>query len=176
MLIGIACAIVVLLIIIIIFKVSTNKFRFVDAKIDESLKNIEMYLDKKYDLLCKIEALLTKKKVKCSFFENFDRNVKKANYFELKEDLDSVYDKLLLDVEEKEDVFAKKDISKVLKDLKQNQIELSASIKYYNSSVTNYDHLVKSFPSNFVAFFKRYKVRDLFGSDVKESFNILNEE
>ena len=176
MLIGIGCAVLFLIIVIIIFRVSTNKFVFVEAKVDESLKNIEMYLDRKYDFLCKIESLLTKKKIDCSFFENFDRNVKKANYFELKEDLDAVYERLLLAVDENEEVFSKKDIDKVLKDLRQNQIELNASIRYYNSSVTSYDHLVKSFPSNIVAFFKRYKYRDLFGSEIKKSYNILNED
>ena len=176
MLIGIGCAILFLIIIIIIFRVSTNKLIFFEAKVDESLKNIEMYLDRKYDLFCKIEALLTKKKFNCSFFDNFDRNVKKANYFELKEDLDSVYDKLLLAVDENADIFSKKDIAKVLKDLRQNQIELNASIRYYNSSVTSYDHIVKGFPSNIVAFFKRYKYRDLFGSEIKKSYNILSEE
>ena len=176
MLIGIGCAVLFLVIIIVVFHIFTNKFVFFEAKVDESLKNIEMYLDRKYDLFCKIESLLTKKKIDCSFFENFDRNVKKANYFELKEDLDSVYDRLLSAVEENEEVFNKKDIDKVLKDLRQNQIELNASIRYYNSSVTSYDHLVKGFPSNIVALFKRYKYRDLFGSEIKKSYNILNED
>ena len=81
MLIGIGCGILFFIIIIIIFHTYTNKFIFVEAKVDESLKGIEMYLDRKYDLLCKIETILTKKKIDCSFFFFFFSNIKKANYF-----------------------------------------------------------------------------------------------
>ena len=63
MLIGIGCAFLFLIIVIIIFRVFSKKFVFIEAKVDEAIKNIEMYLDKKFDLLTKMETLLSKKKV-----------------------------------------------------------------------------------------------------------------
>ena len=55
-----------------------------------------------------------------------------------------------------------------------NEIELTAAIKFYNDGVVVFNKLISSFPSNILAFFKRYKKKEFYNNEKREIFDILN--
>ena len=51
-----------------------------------------------------------------------------------------------------------------------NEVELVGTIKFYNDTVVDYNHLIVIFPSNIIRLLFGYKMRDLFEID---KFNII---
>ena len=54
-------------------------------------------------------------------------------------------------------------------DLNESEAEITAFRKYYNDIITDYNKMVKSFPSNLVAFFFKFKSKLYFdGKDMSD--------
>lgn len=171
----VGCGALLICIVIIILINSNKKFNFINAKIEEAEKNIEIYLDKKYDLLRKIEPLVKKKVKKAEFFTDEVKSAKKADPLALNTVLDNSYHELLKIADDNDSFDSNSSIANILSSLKFNEIELSAAIKYFNDSSSTYNKFVSSFPSSFLAMIKKYKTKELFEKEKKEIYDILNE-
>ncbi len=78
-------------------------------------------------------------------------------------------------LDENEKLFKSKSLQGILEELNQNEENIVGSIRFYNDTVVEYNHLVLSFPSSVVAFIRRYKKKEFYNNEKRESFEILNE-
>lgn len=174
MLIYIILAIITLLLIVVfLYVVNYNKFQVAIIKISEAEENINILLDKKFELLVRISKFLENKKEKnkLSGIEKLDKN--DLNTFDLNTELDK-YNKKLIEITDydKEVVFDDKE-KKVLDELSSVNIDCLAAEKYYNDNVTIYNKLIKCFPSNIVSKLCKYKLKDFYSNEKEEIFEIL---
>lgn len=148
-----------------------NRFQTYIIRINESLNFIDTTLRKRFDLLNKSVNFIQMKA------EN-DKKVmtritglksKKLNNFELDRELYECindfqrYKEMFPDLLENE-TFLKIDLG-----LNESEAEIVAARKYYNDIITDYNKLVKRFPSNVIACLFRYKEKAYF--DGKEDLD-----
>ena len=152
--------IIIFICLILVWYTNTyNKFQNLIIRINEAETNIDTLLRKRFDLLNKsiniIKGNITTEeevlglivKLRSRKLSNFDLdrqlyeainefNYYKENYPELNES----------------DSFVKIDIS-----LNESEHEMTALRKYYKDIITEYNKLIRKFPSNLVALISKYK-------------------
>ena len=152
--------IIIFICLILVWYTNTyNKFQNLIIRINEAETNIDTLLRKRFDLLNKsiniIKGNITTEeevlglivKLRSRKLSNFDLdrqlyeainefNYYKENYPELNES----------------DSFVKINIS-----LNESEHEMTALRKYYNDIITEYNKLIRKFPSNLVALISKYK-------------------
>ena len=172
--IGIVIVICILLILILLGK---NKFNFSIIKIEEAESNIEIYLEKKRNLLERAIPILKKELKQDDFLKSLDKLDKEVlNHFQTNALLHNAYLELLGIIDENEKLLKSKTIKKIIKDLDSNEQNRIGSVKYYNDNVTNFNKLVNSFPTSIIAFFCRYKNKDYYNDEDKEIDELLENE
>ena len=172
--IGIVIVICILLILILLGK---NKFNFSIIKIEEAESNIEIYLEKKRNLLERAIPILKKELKQDDFLKSLDKLDKEVlNHFQTNALLHNAYLELLGIIDENEKLLKSKTIKKIIKDLDSNEQNRIGSVKYYNDNVTNFNKLVNSFPTSIIAFFCRYKNKDYYNDEEKEIDELLENE
>ena len=172
--IGIVIVICILLILILLGK---NKFNFSIIKIEEAESNIEIYLEKKRNLLERAIPILKKELKQDDFLKSLDKLDKEVlNHFQTNALLHNAYLELLGIIDENEKLLKSKTIKKIIKDLDSNEQNRIGSVKYYNDNVTNFNKLVNSFPTSIIAFFCRYKNKDYYNDEEKEIDDLLENE
>lgn|SRR5574344_1735333 len=165
--------------ILIWFVAYFNKYQIYVIRINEAEANIDSTLRKRFDLLNKsiniikndctdekdvLETIVKLRSRKLTNFE-FDRELITAmNEFDL---YISKYPALKKDEE----------FMKITFGLAETESEMIAFRKYYNDIITDYNKLVKTFPSNIVGFFCGYRYRTYFDGkdmtdDIKNDFKI----
>ena len=171
---------IILICLILIWFVNTyNKYQSYIIKINEVEANIDAVLRKRFDLLNKsiniIKANVNVEedilgiivKLRSRKLSNFDLdrqlyeainefNYYKENYSELNES----------------DALIKIDIS-----LTESEHEITALRKYYNDMITDYNKLVRKFPSNLVSLILKYKEKTYYdgknmNDDIKNDFKL----
>ena len=153
--IAIVIVVCILLILILLGKI---KFNFSIIKIEEAESNIEIYLEKKRNLLERAIPVLKKELKQDDFLKSLDKLDKDVlNHFQINTLLHNAYLELLGIIDENEKLLKSKTITKIVRDLDSNEQNRIGSIKYYNDNVTNFNKLVNSFPTNIIAFFSKYK-------------------
>ena len=174
--IGIICVIVcVFFVSIIIGKIMKSKFQFCTIKMEEAENNIEVLLDKKEQLLKKTRPIIKKELKLKSFLEDLE-NVENESHFQKNEILRNVMNELFKTLEEHEKLMKSEKLISLIDQINQNEDDLIGTIKFYNDSVVSFNALVGSFPSCVVAFFCRYKEKDFYKHEKRETFAILNEQ
>lgn len=172
--------IIIFICLILIWFVNTyNKFQSFIIRINEVEANIDTTLRKRFDLLNKSiniikgninteeEVLELIVKLRSRKISNFDLdrqlyeainefNYYKENYSELNES----------------DALIKIDIS-----LTESEHEITALRKYYNDMITDYNKLVRKFPSNLVSLILKYKEKTYYdgknmNDDIKNDFKL----
>lgn len=173
--ITITAIIICICLILIWFASVYNHFQNLIIRINEAEVNIDAVLRKRFDLLNKSIDIITAN-------TKTDENVlptivklrsKKLNNFDLDRKL---YDALKDFNRYKENYpnlktnegFVKIDIS-----LTESEAEIEAFRRYYNDIITDYNKLVKTFPSNIAAFMFKQKKKPYFdGKDPETSDSI----
>ena len=152
--------IIIFICLILVWYINTyNKFQKFIIRINEAETNIDTLLRKRFDLLNKSINIIKGNinteedvlglivKLRSRKLSNFDLdrqlyeainefNYYKENYPELSES----------------DSFVKIDIS-----LNESEHEMTALRKYYNDIITEYNKLIRKFPTNIVALISKYK-------------------
>lgn len=167
--------IVIIAIFAFICIICKNKFDFAIIKIDEAESNIDIYLDKKLDLLKRASAIV-KKALKIKTFLDDLEEVSDLNHFEFNDLLDDDYNELLIKIDENDKLSKSKKLKEILDDLEDNEEDRIGTIKFYNDVVVVFNSLVKSFPSNIYGFFRGYKKKEFYNDEKKEIYEILNKE
>ena len=67
-------------------------------------------------------------------------------------------------------------IAKLIEKLDDDNINLSAIIKYYNDSATKLNNKISTFPANIIRIFFGYKRKELYQDEKREIYEILKEK
>ncbi len=173
-------AICALVMIFIMFEINFyNKFQLLLIKIHESLNNIDILFEKKYNLLERSVNIIKESDKKYKDINILNNLVKKKSQkidrFELNHELTVALREYysLLDLDKKlTENSALKNINEDLTDIDN---DLNAAKKYYNDNIVLYNNLISSIPSNLVATLFKYKKKDFFKEEKIETLEILKE-
>ena len=167
-------AIVIICIILMIFTLVNNKFKLAVIKIEKAEEDIDIYLQKKKDLLDRTRPIIKKELKKDSFLDALDNNYGEMNHFQRNDNLKTAYNELYKVIDENEKLFKSDTLVSILEELNNNEENIIGSIKFYNDTVVIYNHLVVSFPSNIISLIKRYKKKEFYNNEKREIYEILN--
>ena len=170
---GVIVLISILLIMIIIIN---NKFQFSIIKIDKAEEDISLYLDKKKELLDRCRPTIKKELKLESLLDELDESFDDVNNFSLHDTLKKCYNELFKTLDENEKLFKSESLVSILEDLNDNEEDIVGAIKFYNDTVVEFNQLIMSFPSNIIAFFRRFKKKEFYNNEKREIYEILNED
>ena len=168
--------IVIISLLSFIFVIFYNKFQFSIIKIEKAEDDIGFYLDKKIQFLGRIKPIIKKELKLKNYMDDLDKDLKQLNHFEQHNFLKKVYNELFKTIDENEKLLKSESLVNILESLNSNEENIVGAIKFYNDTVVYYNQLIVSFPSNIVAFIKRYKKRDFYNNEKREIFEILNDK
>lgn len=151
-----------------------NKFQLAIIKIEKAEDDIDLYLQKKKELLERTKPIIQKELKAKDFMDNLDDSVDEVNHFEKHNMLKILYNELFKTLDENEKLLKSDSLVSILEDLNNNEENIVGAIKFYNDTVVEFNRLVVSFPSNVIAFFKRYKKLQFYNNEKREIFEILN--
>ncbi len=168
--------IVLLGVIVLFFSKHYNKFQFLIIKMDEANNNIDILLEKKEKILERFTPFL--EKVDKDDAKNYKNSMKhkifKADRAELNNHLNKISHQLRKLVDENKKLSKLDDLDDLNLQLFNTDEELEAALKFYNVSVTDYNKLVKCFPSLILALIFKYKVRCFYTITEFKEFEILD--
>ncbi len=176
MLYGIIALIIVLLIFLLLFIFCNNRFQLVIIKIDKAEEDIDLYLQKKKELLERCRPIIEKELKKENVLEGLDISLEGMNHFETHNTLKMIYNNLFKTIDEHEKLLKSDTLMNILEELNTNEENIIGAIKFYNDTVVEFNQLVVSFPSKMVAFFKRYKKKEFYSNEKREIFEILRDK
>lgn len=168
--------IIVISIIASICTIINNKFQLTIIKIDKAEEDIDIYLDKKKELLARTIPIIKKELKVKEFLVDIDKYKEDLNNFDKHNLLKGIYNELFKTLDEHEKLLKSDTLVKILEDLNDNEEDIVGAIKYYNDSVVEFNQLVVSFPSRIIALFKRYKKLEFYNNEKREIFEILNQK
>ena len=170
---GITFIAFILLIIVIVY----NRFQFCNIKVEEAEANIGIDLDKKLDLIRRSVPII-KDELKLEEFltEVDDLNEEVLTHFELNNVLNEVSKKLFNIIDDNDKLYKSDALVKILNEYNDNEIDLVGTIKFYNDTVVDYNHLILAFPSNIIRHIFGYKKKEFYSHEKRETFEILKDE
>ena len=152
-----------------------NKFQLATIKIDKAEEDITLYLQKKEELLNRARPIIVKELKIKEIMTDLDSIPIDSDNFLVHQVLKKAYNEFFKTLDENEKLFKSKALIGILEELDENEENIVGSIRFYNDTVVEYNHLVLSFPSSVVAFIRRYKKKEFYNNEKRESFEILNE-
>lgn len=152
-----------------------NRYQNYIIRINEAEANIDSTLRKRFDLLNKSIGLLKANIKKEDILDNIVKlRAKKLTNFELDRQLYEAINEFSKYREDYPELKTNEGIMKIELSLNETEAEIVASRKYYNDIITDYNKLVRTFPSNIVAKISKYKVRPYFDGKNMED-DIVND-
>lgn len=157
--------------LLIWYAIIYNNYQDYIIRINEAESFIDTTLRKRFDLLNRsidiIKSVTNTKKNVLEMIKEL-KSIKLSN-FELDRKLYEAINELNGYKEEFEELKNNEAFIKVDLGLLESEAEIVAARKYYNDIITNYNKMVKSFPSNIVAILSGYKVKTYFdGKDMED--------
>ena len=163
-----------LLIVVVIFR---NKFVFSIIKIEKAEEDIDLYLEKKSELLKRTMPIIKKELKREEFLEELNEfNLNQIDNFKAHNILKGCYNELFKVLDDNEKLMKSDVLVSILEELNDNEEEIIGAIKFYNDNVVGYNQLVVSFPANILAFIFRYKKKEFYNNEKREMFEILNDK
>lgn len=147
-----------------------NKFQVYIIRINEAENNIDSVLRKRFDLLNKSIEIIKENTKEEHVLESIEKlKSKKLSNFDLDRKL---YD-CLKEFNKYKERFPKlknnESFVKIDVELSESEAEIVAFRKYYNDIITDYNKMVKSFPSNLIAIIFSFKNKLYFdGKDMND--------
>lgn len=162
---------IIICLIIVFFANTYNKFQNLQIKINEVEANIDTVLRKRFDLLNKSISI-----IKANI--NTDQDVlglivklrsRKLSNFELDRQIYEAINEFNYYKEHFQELNESESIQKIDFSLSETEHEIIALRKYYNDTITNYNKLIKNFPSLIIAKIMKYKEKTYFdGKDMTD--------
>ena len=169
-------SVVAVTLIILIFVVYHNKFQISVIKMEEAENNIELFLQKKLDLLKRAQPIIKKELKMDGFLEQLeDTSIQELNYSELNDTLKLAFNDLFKVLDDNEKLFKSESLVRIVDDINTNEIDLVAAVKFYNDTVVTFNQLIVSFPSNIIRLFFGYKRKDFYNHEKREIYEILKD-
>ena len=110
------------------------------------------------------------------FLTDLDLYKEEMSDIEKNDLLKKVYNELFKTIDENEKLYKSESLVAILNNLGENEENVVGAIKFYNDTVVDYNKLAISFPTNVIAFFKRYKKKEFYNNEKRVMFEILNEK
>lgn len=169
--------ILIIALILLIILIYYRKFQFCIIKMDMASNNIEINLKNKLELIRKCIPIIKKElKLKEFLNEANEINEEELNSFELNDSLNDISKILFKAIDDNDKLYKSNALVKILKKYNDNEIDLVGTIKFYNDTLVDYNHLILSFPSNIIRHLFGYKSREFYSHEKRETFEILKEE
>ena len=171
-------SIVIIIDLILILLISNyNRFQDYIIRINEADVNIDATLRKRFDLLNKSIGII--KQTTKTEDEVLDIIVKlrskKLSNFELDRSLYDAINEFHIIKDKYPKLQTCKEFLKIEINLIESESEIVGLRKYYNDIITDYNKLIKSFPSNIIAILKNYKVKEYFdGNNIDNENETVN--
>lgn len=166
---------VVVSLLVIFFLVIYNRFQEYIIRINEADASIDAVLRKRFDLLNKSVDFIKETVDTDTILPTIIRlRSQSVSNVELDKELYSAIEEFQSYAERYEDIKKNEGYVKTQINLMESESEIVALRKYYNDISSNYNKYVSSFPSNIVAFLKKYPKKQLF-EERKEKKSILEE-
>lgn len=165
---------VVCSILIFVFVVFNNRFQLAIIKIDKAEEDIDIYLQKKSELLDRTRPLIKKELKLDSTMTDLDVVSEDETNFQTHLRLKKAYNEFFKTIDENEKLLKSESLLGILDELNDNEEDIVGAIKFYNDTVVEYNKLVVSFPSKIIALFRGYKKKDFYNNEKREIFEILN--
>ena len=170
---GVIGAISLISLIVVIYN---NKFELANIKIEKANEDISMYLNIKSGLLDRTRPIVKKALRTKEFMDSIENIEVDTNNIEMHLSLKKCYNELFKALDENEKLYKSDALCAILEELNENEENIVGSIKFYNDTVVEFNRLVVSFPSNIIALFRRFKKKEFYSNEKRESFEILNEK
>lgn len=141
-----------------------NRFQDYIIRINEAEVSIDAVLRKRFDLLNKASSIIKNNaKEEQNIIDMIAKlRSKKLTNYELDRNLYEAINEFHVVKDKHEELQTNEKILKIEINLMESESEIVGLRKYYNDIITGYNKMVKSFPSNIVAFIKRYKSKEYF--------------
>lgn len=147
-----------------------NIYQISIIRINEAEANIDSTLRKRFDLLSKSINIIKNNTDEKEVLENINKlRSKKLNNFEFDRELISLMNEFYEYTGKYPDLKSNEQYMNINFGLAETESEIVAFRKYYNDIITDYNKLVKSFPTNIVALFSRYKTKTYFDGKNQET-------
>lgn len=153
-----------------------NKFKFSIIKLEKAEEDINIYLQKKKDLLDRSIPIIKKELKSDNLLTDIDLYNDDMSNFDKNDLLKKLYNDLFKIIDDNEKLYKSESLVSILNNLGENEENVVGSIRYYNDIVVDYNKLAISFPTNIVAFFKGYKKKDFYNNEKRVIYEILNEK
>lgn len=155
---------IVLFCIFLIWYINTfNKFQGYIIRINEAEANIDTTLRKRFDLLNKSIGIIKNNTEKESVLEELSNlRSKKLTNFELDRKIYDAINEITSLKEEFKDLKKCEGFMKIELGINETEAEIVAARKYYNDTITDFNKLVKSFPSNIISKLCKFKPKTYF--------------
>lgn len=160
--------IVLIILALISYVYLYNKINETIIRVDEAESRIDNNLRDKYDLLNRC-VVLFKNKIELdsnAFKDIIKLRARKISNFDLDRVLVSAYNEFLSIYENNKELRESDEIYKASKQLELINEELLTLRNYYNANISEYNKMIKKFPTNIVAEIKKYKERPFY--DLKD--------
>ena len=150
--------------LLLIWYINTyNRYQNYIIRINEAEANIDSTLRKRFDLLNKSIGIIKSNTEKETVLDTISNlRSKKLTNFELDRKLYEAINEFSKYKEDFPDLKTNEGYMKIDLGLSETEAEIVASRKYYNDIITDYNKMVRTFPSNVVAKVSKYKVRTYF--------------
>jgi len=166
--------------IFLIWYINTyNRYQSYIIRINEAEANIDSTLRKRFDLINKsIGIIKTNLDTEDEILENVSSlRSKKLTNFELDRELYEAINELYTLLEQNDELRSHEEIMRIMINLNESEAEISALRKYYNDIITDYNKVVRTFPSNMVGFLSGYSTRTYFDGknmddDIQNDFKL----
>ncbi len=176
MLENVLCIVVLISFFLLLIVLCNNRFFLAIMKIDKAEEDINMYLTKKKELLDRTRSIVSKELKLDNFLSELDDSFEGLNNFQVSDALKVSYNSLLRTIDDNEKLLKSDALNAILDDLEENEENIGGAIKFYNDTVVNFNHLLVSFPSAIVGFFRGYRKKDFYSDEKKEMFEILKDK
>ena len=162
--------------LLLIATIINNRFKLAIIKIEKAEEDIDIYLEKKRDLLERTRPIIMKELKEEEFLPEMDQNFQDMNNVDENDVLKMCYNQLFNKIDENDKLLKSDSLTNIVQNLNSNEENVIGAIRFYNDTVVEYNKLVVSFPSNIIGFIKRYKKKNFYNNEKREIFEILNKE
>lgn len=157
--------------ITLVFTLTYNRIQDYIIRINEAEVNIDSVLRKRFDLLNKsINIIKTKTNTDDEVLDMVVKlRTRKLTNFELDRSLYDAINEFNTYKLKYDELANCEEYLKIEINLFESESEIVALRKYYNDIITDYNKLIKSFPSNLIALARNYPVKSYFdGNNLEE--------
>lgn len=151
-------------IIIALYTYLYNKFQDVIIRINEVEATIDTNLRNKYDLLNKsISIIKGNVEIKNDIFDEIVKlRSRKISNFDLDRKLILAFNEFNSLKDKHKELNKSDELNKIEKDINEIDNKLVIFRDYYNDNITNYNRMVKSFPTKIIAIINKYEEKLFF--------------